>query len=191
MAARTTYKATNPQRIFDEAKECRYFLNRMTDHEKARTTDEFMFCLGAFLKSFRSIAYRLYGVVEIQRGYGQMKALENQLKTHPRIGVLIDRANLEVHGDGAVIWKRYNVSISDDMQQKHQPRLRSRFGDPLRWMPRLQSRFQPATVRMQTVVATDWQFAGNPTSLIELCRNGLDEIEMFVNQSISFLQQTP
>jgi len=191
MASRKIYTATNPQRILDKARECRYFLNEMSEHEKAGDTDKFMFSLSAFLKSFRSIAYRLYGVTENQSDRDQMKALEKRLNDHPHIGFLIDRANLEVHGDGAVIWKRFNISVSDDMQQKWPPRLRSRFGDATRWMPRFRSRFEPATVRTQTVAGSDWQFAGNAEGLLELCRNGLDEIEELVKKDISFVQRNP
>lgn len=191
MTSRKIYIATNPQRIFDKARECRYFLSEMSEHERAGDTDKFMFSLSAFLKSFRSIAYRFYGVTEKQSDREQMKALEKQLNDHPQIGFLIDRANLEVHGDGAVIWKRFNISVPDDMQQKYPPRFQSRFGDPTRWMPRFRFRFEPAAVQTQTVVGSDWLFAGNSHGLLELCRNGLDQIEELVKKSSSFVQQNP
>jgi hypothetical protein len=188
MTSRKIYTATNPQRILDKARECRYFLSEMSEHERAGDTDKFIFSLSAFLKSFRSIAYRLYGITENQSDRDQMKALEKQLNDHPQIGFLIDRANLEVHGDGAVIWKRFNISVSDDMQQKYPPRLQSRFGGPTRWMPRFRSRFEPVTVPTQTVAGSDWQFAGNSGGLLDLCRNGLDEIEELVKKSSFFVQ---
>jgi len=85
MTSRKVYTATNPQRILDKARECRYFLSEMSEHERAGDTDKFMFSLSAFLKSFRSIAYRLYGVTEKQSDRDQMKALEKQLNDHRRL----------------------------------------------------------------------------------------------------------
>ncbi|HKV24659.1 MAG TPA: hypothetical protein VJN93_08725 [Candidatus Acidoferrum sp.] len=189
MAPRTSYAATNPQRVLDKVRECRYFLAEMSAHESAEETDRFWFSLSAFLKSFRSIAYRMYGVTETQTDRDQMKALERQLNAHPRIGFLIDSANLEVHGDGAVIWKRYNISIPESMQ-KHRPRLSPRFGDATRWK-RLASPFEPVAVQTQMVVGTDWQFAGNSASLLELCHIALDEIKDLVIKSISLTQPIP
>ncbi len=188
-AARNFYRATNAQRVLDKLVECRKRWEEMAHLERSGQTEQFLHSLSAFLESFRTIANRLYGVVESQSGYPRMKALEAQLNSHSQIGFLIDRAILESHGDGAVIWKRYNIAISETMQ-KYPSRLSSRFGDATRWM-RLRSRFEPMTVQTQTIVGADWQFAGNSANLLELCRIGLDEIEELVKKNTSFVQQNP
>jgi hypothetical protein len=171
-APRNFYRATNPQRVFDKLLECRKRWDEMAQFERSGQTEQFLHSLSAFLECFRTTANRLYGVVETQSGYQTMKALESQLNSHPQIGYLIDRAISESHGDGPVIWKRYNIVISETMQ-KYPPRLSPRFGDATRWV-RFRSRFEPTTVQTQTV-GTDWQFAGNSASLVELCRIALDE----------------
>jgi hypothetical protein len=188
-ATRNFYRATNPQRVLDKLVECRKRWEEMAQLERCGHTEQFLHSLSAFLESFRTIANRLYGVVESQSGRSAMKALESQLNRHPQIGFLIDRAILEAHGNGAVIWKRYNISVSETMQ-KYPSRLRSRFGDATRWV-RFRSRFEPAVVQTQAVVGADWQFAGNSANLLELCRIGLDEIEELVKKSISLAQPTP
>ena len=186
--ARNFYRATNPQRVFDKLVECRKRWEEMAHLERSGQTEQFLHSLSAFLESLRTIANRLFGVVESQSGYPKMKALEAQLNSHPQIGFLIDRAILEAHGDGAVIWKRYNIAISETLQ-KYPSRFSPRFGDATRWV-RFRSRFEPFTVQTQTVVGTDWQFAENSTNLLELCRIGLDEIEELVKKNISLAQPT-
>jgi hypothetical protein len=183
-ATRNFYRARNPQRVLDKARECRYFLDEVAEHENAGSIDKFMYSLSAFLKSFRSIAYRLYGVTENQSSHDEMKALESQLNAHWRVGFLIDQANLEVHGDGAVIWRRFNVSVSDDIQERWPSRWSSRFRGGDRWPSRLISRFRPP-VRTQAIVEADWQFAGKSSSLLDLCGNGLEDIESLVRQKIA------
>jgi hypothetical protein len=186
---RNFYRATDPRRVFDKLTEGRKRWEELARLERSEQAEEFIHSLAGFLECFRAIANRLYGVVETQSGYQTMKALESKLNAHPQIGYLIDRAILESHGDGPLIWKRFNIAVSESMQ-KYSPRLQSRFGEPTRWYRR-QSRFEPTAVRTQTVVSTDWQFAGNPASLVEMCRIGLDEIEALVKQNISVLQSTP
>jgi hypothetical protein len=186
---RNFYRATDPRRVLDKLVEGRKRWEEMARLERSGQTEEFVHSLSAFLECFRTTANRLYGVVETQSGYQTMKAVESQLNSHPQIGYLIDRAISESHGDGPVIWKRFNISVSETMQ-KYPSRLSSRFGDATRWV-RFRSRFEPATVQTQTVVGTDWQFAGNSASLVELCRVALDEIETLVKQNISVMQPTP
>jgi hypothetical protein len=174
---RNFYRATDPRRVFDKLAEGRKRWEEMARLERSGQTEEFVHSLSAFLECFRTTANRLYGVVETESGYQTMKAVESQLNSHAQIGYLIDRAISESHGDGPVIWKRFNISVSETMQ-KYPSRLSSRFGEP-------------ATVQTQTVVGTDWQFAGNSASLVELCRVALDEIETLVKQNISVTQPTP
>jgi hypothetical protein len=101
------YRATNPARVGDKINECRFFLAQMADHEKAGDIEKFMYCLSAFLSSFRSGAFRLIGVVHTVRGKTGRDGLLVQLKSKTDIWFLKDRTDLEVHGDGAIVWPRY------------------------------------------------------------------------------------
>src|SRR5437879_302323 len=99
------YSATKPERVIDKVKECHIFFDAMAEHEQMRDTTKFLYSLGGFLISFRSIGYRLYGVVEKQSGKQVKEALEIRLHDHRDIGFLIDRASMEVHGDGVIVWQ--------------------------------------------------------------------------------------
>jgi hypothetical protein len=185
-AARNFYTATDPQRVFDKVHECRRALAKMEQIDLTGSEQEFLDSLGHFLESFRTVSQRFYGVVEKQSGRRRMKALEAQLNSHPRIGFIIDRAILETHGDGATIWRRFNVSVFDNMQERWPSRWSSRWGRSTeRWPSRFGSRFHP-TVQTHAITRKDWQFAERlSTSLLELCRGGLDDLENVVRQNLS------
>ena len=180
-AARNFYTASDPQRVFDKLQECRRALSQMEQIDRTGSEQEFLDSLGHLLESFRTASQRFYGVVEKQSGRPRMKALEAQLNSHPRIGFIIDRAVLETHGDGAVIWRRFNVSISEDMQGRRPSRWERRTE---RWPSRFRPRFHP-TVQTHSIVGKDWQFAGRPASLLEFCRNALDDLDSFVKRNLS------
>ena len=173
-AARKNYTANDPKQVVYKLNECRYFLDQMDAHDRAGEIEKFKYVLSAFLKSFRSIGYRLCGVTK-------NTALLNQLKAHPGIAFLYDKANLEVHGDGPTIWKRFNVEVADTLQERWSTRWHSRVLN--RWMPRYQSRFN-SVVQTQVVVGTDWQFSDHSSNLLTLCRNGFVEMESAVKQNI-------
>jgi len=103
--------------VLDKLAEGRKRWEEMARLERSGQTEEFVHSLSAFLECFRTTANRLYGVVETESGYQTMKAVESQLNSHPQIGYLIDRAISESHGDGPVIWKRFNISVSETMQK--------------------------------------------------------------------------
>jgi hypothetical protein len=188
-AVRNFHTASNPNRVLDKVQECRRALATMEQIEGAGNEQEFLDSLAHFLESFRTVSQRLYGVVKHQSGELRMKALKAQLNDHPRIGFIIDRAILETHGDGAMIWRRFNVSVCDDMQERWPARWESAWGvHTVRWPPRFRSRFHP-TVQTHSIVGKDWQFAERPANLLELCRNGLDDLEDLVRQNISVTPQ--
>ena len=114
---RNFYRATDPRRVLDKLAEGRKRWEEMARLERSGQTEEFVHSLSAFLECFRTTANRLYGVVETESGYQTMKAVESQLNSRPQIGYLIDRAISESHGDGPVIWKRFNISVSETMQK--------------------------------------------------------------------------
>src|SRR5437016_13195392 len=96
------YSGTSiPERVFDKVRECRFFFARMADYESAEGIENFLFCFSAFLSAFRSIAYKLYGVTEKQRGKDEKITLKKELHKHPQVGCVIGSSNVEGHGDGA------------------------------------------------------------------------------------------
>lgn len=185
-AARKFYTASDPQRVLDKLQECRRALARMEQIDRTGSDQEFLDCLGHFLESFRTVSQRFYGVVKKQSGWARMKALEAELNSHPRIGFIIDRAILETHGDGATIWRRFNVSVFDCMQERWPARWSGRRGRGAeRWPSRFGSRFHP-TAQTTVLTGRDWQFAERlSTSLLELCRSGLDDLENIIKQNLS------
>ncbi len=170
-----------PERVVDKVRECRFFLARMADHEGVGETENFLFCLSAFLSAFRSIAYRLYGLTEMQRGEVAKVALKNQLHAHPQIGFLIGKSNVEIHEDGVTVLQRCTVSVGNSITTKWPSRFWSRRTE--RWPSRFESRFQKGVQIHVTV--KDWQFEGNQSNLIVLCHDALDEMENFIRQNIS------
>lgn len=160
-----TTGATNPERVWDKVRECRFFLIQMAEHEKAKETDKFLYCLSAFLSAFRTIAFRLYGVVQRRFDGAAKHALKNRLHSHAEISFLIERTNVELHEDGVLVFERFTVHGVD-----HFPRETGRFSG------RFRARFGP---RLGIVIhpAEGWQFAENPMNLVELCRDGLEAME--------------
>ena len=131
--------ASIPERVYDQVRECRFFLARMADYESARDTESFLFCLSAFLSAFRSITFRLYGVTEKQRGKAAKVMLWKKLRAHPQIGFLVARSNVEIHEDGVKVWQRYTVSVGDSISDRWPSRW---VRNTERWPPRFQPRFQ-------------------------------------------------
>ncbi|PYT45012.1 MAG: hypothetical protein DMG45_02765 [Acidobacteria bacterium] len=180
------YSGTSiPERVFDKVRECRFFLARMADYESAEDIENFLFCLSAFLSAFRSIAYKLYGVTEKQRGKTAKITLKKELHTHPQVGFLIGRSNVEVHADGVKVWQRYNLSIGDSISGAwtHDAELFEDQSEMCR-PPRFQPRFQ-RSAKTQVATVVDWQFEGHQSNLIGLCHDALNEMENFIRQNIS------
>ena len=184
-ATRKFYTASDPHRVLDKMQECRRAFTRMEQIDRTGSDQEFLDSLGHFLESFRTVSQRFYGVVEKQAGRSRMKGLEAQLNSHPRIGFIIDRAILETHGDGATVWRRFNVSVFDNMQERWPDRWSARRGQGgERWPSRFGSRFHPTT-RTTVLTGRDWQFAERLSlSLLELCRSGLDDLENVIKQNL-------
>jgi hypothetical protein len=175
------YKATNPARVSDKIKECRFFLVQTAEHEKAQDTEKFMFCLSAFLSSFRTAVYRLIGVVHKVSGKVARDSLRVQLESKTDIWFLKDRTDLEVHGDGAIVWPRYTMSTLRSMHDSYanewpHQRFRSRFED------RFRSRFRTQNVKVDIEY---WYFDGHHKNLIELCGDSLEELERIFRKELS------
>lgn len=167
-------RAKNPERVVDKVRECRFFLTQMTTHEAALDTEKFLYCLSAFLNSFRTITFRLYRVVENKNGRDLARSLLLQLRSHPDIGFVMSQRDIEVHEDGAVVFQRYTVHAADpasDAKGTFAGRFTSRWG----WREG-----QGVVIRR----AAGWQFEGSPKNLIELCHDALEGIEELIRQAL-------
>jgi hypothetical protein len=179
--------ARSPQGVFEKHSECRYFLVQMADYESAGDVQKLLYCLSAFLSAFRSIAFRLYGVTEMQHGKTAKRSLRDQLHAHPKIGFLVDRSNVEIHEDGVKVWQRFHVSIGDSTSTDWPSRWNQRTD---RWASRFEPRFHQSVQEPVTTVV-DWQFDGYPSNLIELCYDALNDMDSLIRQNISIGPQVP
>jgi hypothetical protein len=102
-------KAKNPESIVQKIYECRFFLVQMAEYELTSDSEKFLYCLSAFLSSFRTCAYRCYGVTEHKRRKPASRDLKLQMRNHPEIGFLLSRTNVEVHEDGVVVQQLYKI----------------------------------------------------------------------------------
>jgi hypothetical protein len=149
-------KAKNPDRIVEKIYECRYFLALMADYEEKLDAEKLLYCLSAFLSAFRTSAFRLYGVTEHKLGRPASRALQTQLRSHPEIGFLLSRTNVEVHEDGVVVHPQYALEVIEGASSRWAPKM---VRDPSRWRSLNRSRYGEAVVARR---AAGWQFAGNP-----------------------------
>ena len=166
-----TANAKNPERVFDKARECHFFLVQMADCEKALDAEKFLYNLSAFMSAFRTAANRLCGVTENKRGEAASRILRSQLHHHPEIGFLLGRSNVEVHEDGVVVHQRYTVHVTTSVPDRWEPI----------WQPESKSRFSDVVGIRR---AAGWQFLGNPKNLIELCYEALAAIEEYARQAL-------
>lgn len=171
--------AKNPDRVLDKAREARFFLVQMADYEQALDTEKFLYCLSAFMSAFRTVAFRLYGVTENLKGTGAKQTLKDQLHGHPEIKFLIERTNVELHEDGAVVFQRYTMQVSDPEPVRWR---RDTSRDSNRFRSRFGSRYSEAVIVRQ---AAGWQFAGSSKNLIELCHDGIEAMEGFITQVLA------
>ena len=170
-------KATNARSVYSKLEESRFFLNQMMERANADPPNEFLYCVSGFLQAFRSAVCKLYGYAEMRRDKPATKMLKQQLENHPQIKFFRDLRNMEVHGDGATLFRRYNLHIADSMHRWGSQRWEKR-GD--RWTTVLTDHYPVPSA----VVVEDWHFEGNSTNLIVLCHDALNELENIVRQNI-------
>jgi len=173
------YNATNPDRIADKARECRFFLVQMAEHEQRMDIEKFLYCLSAFLSAFRTTIYRSFGVAETRKGKAAARKFRDDLYKNPDIQFLKDTTDLEVHGDGAKVWQQYRVSLTGPIPGRW-GRSGDRWGDPKN-EGRLSSRYS-STAGMTQVLRepAGWRFDGHPKNLVELCHDALEAVEAAV-----------
>jgi hypothetical protein len=176
--------AKSPDRVFDKARECRFFLVQMAEYERALDIEKFLYCLSGFLSAFRTITYRLYGVTENRKGKPASRALQNELHSHPEIGFLIQRSNVEVHSDGIVVHQKFTVHVSASIPDRWKS---SWAPDTDRWP----DRFAPSNDSVEIRRAIGWQFVGNPKNLIELCFDALNAMEEYARQAMVSASSKP
>jgi hypothetical protein len=171
--------AKNPDRVFDKVRECRFFLEQMTAYERTQEIDKFLYCVSGFLSAFRTVAYRMYGVIENKKGKQARRALQNRLHIHPEIGFLIQRSNVEVHEDGVLVYPRFIVQVTASIPDRWKSKWAA---DNSKWQSRFTSRFDDVVgVRR----APGWQFAGNPKNLVDLCCDALTAMEECAQQALA------
>jgi hypothetical protein len=166
-------KAKNPDSIIRKIYECQFFLVEMAKYESTLDSEKFQYCLSAFLSSFRTCAFRCYGVTEHKRGKLASHALRLQLQNHSEIGFLLSRTNVEVHEDGVVVQRLYTSEVIEPTS----PRWPSRTAPEPSMRNLNKSRYGDAVIVRH---AAGWRFEGNSKNLIELCHDALEAMRKFV-----------
>lgn len=170
-----TARAKNPERVSDKVRECQFFLAQMAIYEAAPDSEKFLYCLSAFLNSFRTITFRLYGVVENKSGKSAAQNLLRQLRSHLDIGFVMSQRDIEVHEDGVLVFQRFTVhpaAPTSEVKGRFASRFVSRWG----WREG-----HGIVIRR----AAGWQFERNSKNLIELCHDALEGIKAFIRQALT------
>lgn len=122
------YEATEPERIPEKVRECHFFLDLMASSESgANVNEEFLFYYSAFLCGFRTLAYRLGGVIKKREGSSGAKAFWHELDDDRDIAFVTRARDLEVHGNGFTVWsmvpggvERHHALVPSTLVQKCQ-----------------------------------------------------------------------
>jgi hypothetical protein len=147
----------------------------MAEHENATDHEKFLFNVSAFMSAFRTVAYRLYGVTEKKGGKAAKEALEYRVQNCAQVDFLISRTNLEMHGDGTVVLRKYMLKKIPG-QIGRRPRTRFESREKSRW----------PNVHGVRVRQTDgWQFIENPQNLIVFCTEALAAMDTVVEEILS------
>src|SRR5258706_3546680 len=172
------YEATDPKRVWDKFRDCEHILGEMRVHEEARDTDKLMRSLSAFLSEFRTTTNRLIGVVKNQLGTEASDKLWAQIKAHSEISFLIDRANEEIHGNGALVWPRFRIDGPLPMRERWPSNL-----SVARWRTERLTPKWPTAPRVIKKV-NDWRFQQRPENIVALCGYALLELENLIRQAL-------
>jgi hypothetical protein len=167
------HTATNADRIADKARECRFFLVKMAEHEREMDIERLLYCLSAFLSAFRTGIYRSIGVVEQKSGKSAAKKYLDDLYKNPEIKFLKQTTDLEVHGDGP------NTPWTEESSGPWG----SRFGTGTDcFQSHMESRYPESMVSRQPA---GWQFEGHPKNLIQLCHDALEDLEEAIRKALN------
>jgi hypothetical protein len=170
------YEASNPEGVRQKQRECRYFLAQMRQHEDVTDQEKFLFTISAFMSAFRTVANRLRGVVRNTIGAAAERALVTKLRSDPQVSFLIDRTNLELHGDGAVVLRRYTLDRIPGHGGRGRPKSRFEPRERKRW-PDLHD----GVVRQ-----TDgWQFIEHPKNLIVFSAEALCTMDSMIEEILN------
>jgi hypothetical protein len=116
------------------------------------------------------------GVVKNQHGKMAGDKLRNQLKSHSKIGFLIDRANEEIHGNGALVWPRFRIDVPLPLRERWPSNLSVARWRTNRWPAKWQK--APRVVRE----VNDWRFQPRPENIVALCGYALLEMDNLIRQ---------
>jgi len=176
MVTKAKTGATDPSRVFEKVNEARFFLDCMAENE----TNPQVFCyyLSAFLHSFRVTIFRLYGVTRTRWNEAAKNALKARVVAHPQIGFLRLKGNIETHEDGVRIWKHQKISNVLKPVERWPSRFEPRY-ERERWKSRWDESIETELIFL------GWQFVGDSSNLVTLCREGLKALEDYAIQAIS------
>lgn len=186
-AGKVHYIATNPDRIFDKCRECRFFLVQLAEHELEMDIEKFLYCLSAFLSAFRTAIYRSLGVVRTLHGKPVSETFRESLYKNADIKFLKETTDLEVHGDGARVWQNYRVSLIHPVPHRWQTERNGRWESPLN-----RDRFKSTMARGFgdggfLREPAGWRFDGHPKNLIECCHDTLEAFEAAVRARLNLV----
>ena len=172
------YQATDPKRVWDKLRDCKDILREMATHQDEKDTDKLMRSLGIFLSEFRTTANRVTGVMKTQYGEVAGRNLWTQLQSHAEIAFLIDRANCETHGDGAVVLPRFRIEGPLPMRERWPSNLSAARFRTERYPPKWPT--APRVIKKPN----DWRFHERPENIVALCRCALLELQNLIGQAL-------
>jgi hypothetical protein len=106
------------------------------------------------------------------RDNAEGRRVRDQLRTYKDIAFVKDISDLEMHGDGVVIWPRYKTEV---------PKL-----IPHRWSRDMNShgnrfdRYNRGIVKQ----VVDWHFSNRPENLVDVCERAFAELEKIIQQEL-------
>jgi len=168
------FKATTPEGVFQKIRESRYFLKMMAGLQSTQQAEEFGFILSAFMSAFRSVRFRFFGIIEARHGRAAARKQDDELLGVDAIFFLAEQSNVEVHGDGPRIFRRFEVSRVPS----------ARRGRTSRFAGRAQSKW-PHSHGLTIKELDSWQFWDKPGDLVKVCERAIDELEKAVRASLT------
>jgi hypothetical protein len=159
--------AKEPKSVLANLRESRHFLVDMADHENATDPYTFLRYLGGFLAAFRTVAFRLYGVTENNLGPAARQKLYGEFRNHPIIGFLLERANVELHEDGAVVYRSFRVRVANPHRNE------------------ILSSNEWCDKGLILRHVGGWQFKESAMPIIPLCHDGIEAMEGFVREILN------
>lgn len=111
------------------------------------------------------------GVVRSRDGV-DARRLRDQLHSHVDIEFVRDMSDLEMHGDGVVVWPpQYRIDIPQSIPERWQSR----------YLDRSRSRYERRNMSGAVMQIVDWRFYRRPENIVELCERAVVELKKFID----------